>query len=1109
MPENFNIPVDAILGKDFIHKYTCDILNSKSKFVIANDLHIPLYYSLNTFLYIPPRSQVIRKFEIDYNNECIVDNHEIQDGIFISRTIVDPHNAYLKVLNTTENFAEISSKILHFEPLKNYNIYHIEPVSKNQKRVQLLIETLSKNSSISNNGNLLELCTQYSDIFALKSDKMSINNFYEQSLRITDNEPVFIKNYRTPHSSKTEINKQVQNLLVNDLIEPAMSNYNSPIILVPKKGNTKWRLCIDYRRLNKKLIADKFPLPRIDEILENLGKAKFFSVLDLYSGFHQIPLNIDSRDYTAFSTENGSYRWKVLPFGLNIAPNSFSRMMNIAFSGLPASQCFIYIDDIIVIGSSERHHIKNLTLVFDTCKKFNLKLNPEKCIFFKPEVIFLGHVCTQNGILPDPSKYHAIKTCPTPHDSDATRRFVAMANYYRKFLPNFANISKPLNALTRKNSIFNWSDECQKAFESIKKMLINPRILAYPDFTKNFVLTVDASKTGCGAVLSQEDKPITFASKSFSKAEQNKSTIEQELIAIHWGITHFKHYLYGYSFTVRSDHRPLVYLFNLKDPNSKLTRLRLELAEYNFVIEHIQGKNNVVADCLSRIHIKDLIETQKAIETQILVTTRSMTRNMTANANINNSLSNVDIQSNVHEDNDQFNTKKAPQLIFNQLSNTYELFLRKNKKRITKISIPIQSNQAVNAQHFLENVFAQLQSYTDSNKIKMVKILNDDVIFKQFGLNEFKNVGNKTLKSLQIIIVGKQKQIVDDEEKMKLIHLFHNNPIFGGHAGPKRLYSKLRKYYYWNSMSRDIASYTQKCQDCQTNKIKTHTRLPMCITDTPENPFIKISIDTVGPLPISINKNKYILTVLCGLSKYLIAIPMGNKEARTIAQTLVENVFLIYGLCKSILTDMGTEYINQLFTEITNMLQIDHVTATPYHPQTLGGVERSHRTLNEYLRTYLNEQNNDWDLFIRYFAYCYNTTPHTAFSFKFCPFELVFGRQPLIPELLKQNTVEPIYNFDNYAKDMKFKFQTMTKLARHLLERSKFLSKQQYDKKCNVTKFNIGDNILALSNKHKLDNVYDGPFKIINISEQNITAIDEKTNKTKNLHQNRIIRFNQ
>lgn len=440
---------------------------------------------------------------------------------------------------------------------------------------------------------------------------------------------MYIPNYKTIHSQADEIERQVQKMLAEEIIEPSVSSYNSPILLVPKKSeesDKKWRLVIDYRQLNKKIMPDKFPLPRIESILDQLGRAKYFSTLDLMSGFHQIPLEQDSRRFTAFSTNSGHYQFTRLPFGLNVSPNSFQRMMAIAMAGLTPERAFIYKDDIVVIGCSLRHHLENLEKIFERLRHYNLKLNISKCKFLRTEVTYLGHKITDKGILPDDSKYEAIRSYPVPKSADDVRRFVAFCNYYRKFVENFAKIAYPLNQLLKKNAIFVWTEECQKAFDYLRYQLMSPRILQYPDLIKQFILTTDASDIGCGAVLSQVteagDQPIAFASKTFIPAERNKPTILKELTAIHWAINHFESYLYGRRFTIRTDHRPLVYLFNMKKPTSKLTRMRIDLEGYDYDIEYIVGKDNVVADALSRI----VITSEQLKANILLVNTRSMTK---------------------------------------------------------------------------------------------------------------------------------------------------------------------------------------------------------------------------------------------------------------------------------------------------------------------------------------------------------------------------------------------------------------------------------------------------------------------------------------------------
>lgn len=244
--------------------------------------------------------------------------------------------------------------------------------------------------------------------------------------------------------------------------------------------------------------------------------------------------------------------------------------------------------------------------------------------------------------------------------------------------------------------------------------------------------------------------------------------------------------------------------------------------------------------------------------------------------------------------------------------------------------------------------------------------------------------------------------------------------------------------------------------------------MPMCITDTPQKAFDKLSIDTIGPMTTTSNGNKYALTALCDLSKYLIIVPIQNKESYTVARALVENIFLNYGTSHTILTDMGTEYVNKLLTDVNKILNIDHKKSTPYHPQTVGGVERSHRTLNEYLKINLRETNIEWDSLVKYFSYCYNIAPHSSFDLKYSPFELTSGRKPNSIDILKDTIIDPIYNIHDYAKELKFNLQNANVMAREFLIKSKEINKNQYDKKLNNIDFKINDKVLLLMTDHTL-----------------------------------------
>jgi len=330
----FAIPCDGILGIDFIRKYNCQLIFNPSEedwlIIRPNNLkfpiHVPMTYSSgNNSILLPARSQVVRKIQLNSEEDSVlIPNQEIQHGIYIASTIATSKNAFIRLLNTTNKDQVVSTNNLAHESLSNYEV-----VKTNlENREESVLSQLSKNFPPQFKSQLSSLCTQYSDIFGLDTEPISTNNFYKQKLRLKDDEPVYIKNYRSPHSQVNEIQKQVGKLITDGIVEPSVSEYNSPLLLVPKKPSPgseqkKWRLVIDYRQINKKLLSDKFPLPRIDDILDQLGRAKYFSCLDLMSGFHQIELEKSSRDITSFSTSNGSHRFTRLPFGLKIAPDSF------------------------------------------------------------------------------------------------------------------------------------------------------------------------------------------------------------------------------------------------------------------------------------------------------------------------------------------------------------------------------------------------------------------------------------------------------------------------------------------------------------------------------------------------------------------------------------------------------------------------------------------------------------------------------------------------------------------------------------------------------------------------------------------------------------------
>ena len=560
---------------------------------------------------------MICPLRFNLQQDSIIMNKEIEKGVFVASSIIPSVGiCHVKILNTNNVTAILDKIEVKTEPLSDYHILNINRKTQNLtetdkiKRLEKLLKIINIDVlDIEAKKQLENIIISYQHIFQLDEDKLTVNNFYNQELQLTDSTPVYIKNYRLPQTQFEEIDKQVKKLIEDDIVEPSVSPYNSPLLIVPKKsenGIKKWRLVVDFRQLNKKIVNDKFPLTRLEDVLDRIGRAKYFSTLDMTSSFHQINLDKNSRPPTAFSTPNGHYHFKRLPFGLKISSNSFQRMLTIALSGLDA-RAFIYVDDIIIFGCSLKHHNDNLIKVFQRLSEYNLKLNPNKCCFLKSEVVYLGHLITSEGIKTDPSKFKIIENYPIPKNAEEVKRFVAFCNYYRRFIKDFADIASPLNALSKKKQEFIWTQRCQDSFNNLKQKLMSPEVLKYPNFEEQFILTTDASNVALGAVLSQgkigEDRPITYASKALNKHEKNKSVIEKELLAIHWGINFFRPYLFGRKFLVVTDHRPLVALFSHKNPSSKLTKIRIELSDYDFDILYKKGSINTNADALSRIDI--------------------------------------------------------------------------------------------------------------------------------------------------------------------------------------------------------------------------------------------------------------------------------------------------------------------------------------------------------------------------------------------------------------------------------------------------------------------------------------------------------------------------
>lgn len=961
---SFPIPTDGILGKDFIWKNQCTICTyDHALYIRLRNLKfsVKLSHDFDDEIWIPPRSEVVRKLTVQTENDVVIENGMIDSDVFVAGSISSGKNCFVRIMNTSTYMKRVKQTDIKYKLLDDYDVYY----TKSTQRAQNLMQSINSENVPPNFMQLFsKLCENYSDIFYLSGDYLTVNNFYTQEIHPLDRTPIYRKNYRIPEAQKKEVDRQIAEMLKENIIEPSNSPYNNPIFLVPKKSNDstpKWRLVVDFRALNEKILPDRFPLPRMEEILDSLGRAKYFSTLDLQSGFHQVPLTHESRKFTAFSTTSGHFQYTRLPFGLNISPNSFQRMMGIALSGLPPDVAFLYIDDIIVVGGSEKHHLTNLEKVFKCLRARNLRLNPGKCSFFCRETTFLGHKVTSEGILPYNSKLDALRDYPTPVNAAEVKRFVAFANYYRRFIPNFSVIADPLHRLSVKGVAFEWSRECDEAFNKLRRALMSPPVLVYPDFNKEFVLITDASDKGCGAKLAQMhngvEKPVAFASTAFKKGDLNRPPIEKEMMAIYFAILHFRPYLFGRKFTVKTDHKPLIHMYSMKDPTSKVVRMRLELNEYDFQIVYLPGHENVEADALSRIDFSSIKNHE------ILAITRSMTRKNNYSQPEQREVEREGLiceNPGIYEVINPNEVKGLPLLKFSlsDIAIVYEVRLGRSLLFNGDVFTDVSSIE--DDPDRLRNLIEEIQGKALKHGIKRMALQLRNDIFRYISPVLFKTEASKHLNKLEIVLFEARQRIKDPNEIQGILVEFHNDPI-GGHSGQQRMLERLRRKFVWKNMRGDVKRFVNSCHECKMNKHAPGTKEKFVETTTPANTFDIVSIDTVGPLPLSAKGNRYILTLQCDLSKFVVCAPMPNKEANCVAKTFVEYFVLLYGIPKTIKSDLGTEFVNEVMKQICEVLRIKHIKSTSYHHETLGGVERMHRVLNEYLRSSIDQNSLNWD----------------------------------------------------------------------------------------------------------------------------------------------------
>jgi len=881
--------------------------------------------------------------------------------------------------------------------------------------------------------------------------------------------PQFSQPYRAGAYARKVIKNTIDEMLEQDIVEPSRSEWAAPVVLAPKPDGTL-RFCVDYRRLNSVTIKDRYPLPRMEDCLDSLGDAEYFSTLDCNWGFWQIPMAQEDKEKTAFTTHAGTYQYKRMPFGLCNAPASYQRTLDILLMGIKWSSCLVYVDDVIIFSKNFKDHLSDVAEVLSILQKAGLSLNMRKCKFFSRTVDYLGHVVSPGRLEVATKNTTAITKAVYPRTQTEMRSFLGMCNVYRRFVPNFAHVAGPLNKYLMKGQgsiLPEPTEEDSRAFELLKESLTSPPVLQLPDPEKDYSIDADASSYQVGCALFQQGKdgvrhPIGFWSRSLNPAEKNYSAGEREALAIIFAVQTLHPYLWGRHFVVYTDHQALRWVFNLDDPTGRLSRWALRLQDFDFEVRYKKGAENSVADAVSRLPTYGQCDFDVDIDLPVFFVKYP---------------SKVGIRHAV-------NTKSWETSDWEQESPCHPNTASSKDDRWDILAIPDASIELITVHELMT---AQAEDEECQKILKTIKANPDsDYEVDERGL------------IVRVAPVDASVQVIIPKKlRARALFLGHHTPV-AGHPGVSRQYYTMRRTMYWPQMSNDIRECSQRCDACSRERVKLRTHQSPLTLFPANAPLEYVAIDILGPLPRASSGHRFVLVMTDRFSKFSRAVPMKKITAINVAKIFLEHWIFAYGAPMNVVTDNGSQFTAQLFEFLCSHMGVRHALTTTYHPQTNGQAERFNRTLLASLRAFVGEHPKSWAEFVGAVTYAYNTQVHS--STRVPPFDLVVTSPP--PPMILERI--PRYESSMGHRQERSRFRKyirslVTDAKTHLLN-SQAAYKDAFDSRINpllpavrgdwVFVENVGptdEDSVGKRRRHKLQWKAVGPYKVIRSNASTVT----------------------